>query len=269
MTTRSFEYVDRRALAAIRFVDAVTGKAIEEQVALEARGLATKRKWSGDVVVLSAPGLEEHRSSFSAPPVAPAVGAIAIPVDARPASPSYAARRFMLRLPRDPDPAGRENPGSLFNAAIVEMLPSPAYRTSGQVAALRVTVRRSDDGRRIAGALVRLRPAGGLPSARALTDAAGEALLVVVGAPLASAGPGATTVADIAGGADVLVDPALAHFVADDAVGAARTAALAQLSGFVDPDDLEARLGVPAPPAVAVRIASGATGSATLNWTPP
>jgi hypothetical protein len=268
MTMRSFEWLDRRALAAIRFVDAVTGAPIEERVALAADGVSVMRKPSGDVVVLAAPGLEAHRVSFMSPPAAPAIGALAVAIDARPLSPAYAARRFALRLPRDPDPAHRAHPDSLFNPARVELLPSPAYRTTGQTAALRVTVRRADDQRRIGGALVRVRPSG-LPPARALTDAAGEALVVVAGVPLASPGPGATMVSEIAAAADVLVDPALARFAADDAVDAARAQALAQPGGFIDPDDLEARLGGAAPAAVAIRLTSGGTGTAELTWSPP
>jgi hypothetical protein len=269
MATRTFEWLDRRALAALRFVDAVSGVPVEGRIALAAAGVSVVRKRSGDIVVLAAPGLEEHRSSFLAPPATPAIGTVPVAIDARPLSPAYAARRFALRLPRDPDPDNRDDPDSLFNAAIVELLPSPAYQASGQAAALRVTVRRTDDQRRVGGALVRLRPAGGLLPARAMTDATGEALLVVRGVPLASPGPGATTVADIAAEVDVLVDPALASFVADDALDAARAAALAQSAGFIDPDDLETRLGGAAPPALAVRLRSGATGTVALDWSPP
>jgi hypothetical protein len=269
MTTRSFEWVDRRALAAIRFVDAVTGAPADGRVTLAAAGLSIVRKRSGDIVVLAAPGLEEHRVSFTAPPATPALGSVSTAIDARPTSPAYAARRFALQLPRDPDPAHRGNPDSLFNAARVELLPSPAYPPSGQAAALRVCVRRADDERRIASALVRLRPSAGLSSTRALTDAAGEALLVVRGVPMASPGPGATTVGDIAADVDVLVDPTLARFVRDDAIDVARAQELAQATGFIDPDDVETRLAATAPAAVAVRIASAATGSLTLHWSPP
>lgn len=269
MTMRAFEWLDRRALAAIRFVDAVTSVLVEERVALAAPGVSVIRKRSGEFVVLDAPGLEEHRSRFEAPPATPAVGAIPVAIDARPISGEFAARRFSLRLPRDPDPDHRDRADSLFRAAIVELLPSPAYQATGQAAALRVVVRRTDDRRRVSGALLRLRPANGLPTARALTDAVGEALLVVSGAPIASPGPGATTVSDIAAELDVLVDPALARFVADDALDAARAAALSQTAGFLDPDDLEARLGVAAPPAIAVRLTSGATVTVTLDWSPP
>jgi hypothetical protein len=269
MATRSFEWLDRRALAAIRFVDAVTGAPADGRIALAASGVSVARKRSGAVVVLAAPGLEAHRTSFTAPPPTPAVGSLEIAIDARPASPAYAARRFALRLPRDPDPDHRDHPDSLFAAAIVELLPSPAYPPSGQAAALRVSVRRADDQRRVGGALVRLRPSAGLSPTRALTDAVGEALLVVRGVPLASPGPGATTVADIAAELDVLVDPALARFVADDAIDAARAQALAEEMGFVDPDDVETRLAATAPPAVAIRLASGATGAVTLHWSPP
>ena len=68
MATRSFEWLDRRALAAIRFVDAVTGAPADGRIALAASGVSVARNRSGAVVVLAAPGLEEHRTSFTAPP---------------------------------------------------------------------------------------------------------------------------------------------------------------------------------------------------------
>jgi hypothetical protein len=57
--------------------------------------------------------------------------------------------------------------------------------------------KRADPGRRVA---------------RALTDAAGEALLLVPGVPLSVAGPAATVLPDLGATLDAIVDPALARF---------------------------------------------------------
>lgn len=266
MAAPAYDYLDRRVLAALRFVDAL-GLPIGSPVAVKAaEGVALLRKRSGEVVVMRAPGLASHSDAFLAPPAAPAVGSITLQLDLRPASPEYGARRFALKLPRDPDPAQAATPASLFRPVEVELLPTPCARPTGLVAALSVTVRRSDDQRRVAGALVRLRPEGGRPPARAFTDAAGDALLLIPGVPLTSPGPGATVLADLAGALDAIVDPALARFIADDALDAARAAAP---PAPIDPDDLESRLAASATTAVAVRIAAGRTRTAAISWTPP
>jgi hypothetical protein len=251
--TLHYEWIEERVLAGLRFVDAATGAQVSSAVALTAPDLRLIRKRSGDVVVLSAD---------------PA-GGPSYPIDARGRTGEYARRRYMLHLPRDPDPNNAASAGSLFQPAPVPMFPGPRYPISGNLALVRVTVRRSTDNARIGGALVRLTPSlSAVPAARALTDIAGEALLVVPGVPLSGPGPGATVVAAFDAAAIVLVDPALATFTADAALDTARAADVSRIDGFADPDDIEARLGGAAPPSANVQISAGRMVFALLTWTP-
>ncbi|HEX3407863.1 MAG TPA: hypothetical protein VHS81_11550 [Caulobacteraceae bacterium] len=265
MAALSYDLLDRRALAALRFVDA-TGAPVLSPVAVTGGGARVVRTRSGLAAVLAAPGLEAHESAFETPPAAPAIGSVTVQLDVRPASGELAARRFALKLPRDPDLANAATAASLFQPVDVALLPTPRARVSGLVAALLVTVRRSDDQRRIAGALVRLRPDGGLPEARAITNMAGDALLIVAGAPLSTPGPGATTLPDVGGQLDAIVDPNLAQFASDSDVAASPAAPWPGL--LLDPDDIEARLAGAATAASVVRIACGQIRTASLAWTP-
>ena len=251
-----FEWIEQRALAALRFVDAATGIAVSGTVAATAPGLVLTRKRNGDLVVLSAAGLDEAAGT-------------AYPLDLSSRDAAYARRRYVLRLPRDPDPGHSASANSLFQPALVPMLPGPRYPIDGNLAVLRVTVRRTTDDARIGGALVRLTPSlAGLAVARGLTDIAGEALVAVPGVPLSGPGPGATVVAVFDASVIVLVDPALASFTADSALDEARRADAGRTEGFPDPDDLEARLGGAPPPAVSVQIGAGRAVYAPLSWTP-
>jgi hypothetical protein len=249
-----FEFVRQDVLGALRLVDDVTGRALADAVQLTAPGLTLRRKCSGDVLVMAAEGLGAGAD---------------YPIDLRPLSTAYAPRRAVLHMPRDPDPSNAALSNSLFAPALIAMLPAPGYPVAANLALLRVIVLRSTDQARIGNALVRLHTtAVGVPDARALTDVAGEALLVVAGVPLSSPGPGATVVADIGGTIDALVDPAIATFTADADLDAARAMARQQTTVFPDPDDLAARLGPGAPAASPVRIGAGHVGFATIAWVP-
>lgn len=266
MVAVAYELLDRRALALLTFVDAL-GADVVAPVAVVGAGVRAFVKRPGAVVITAAPGFDAYAAAFD--PL-PAVAAASLPLDLRPYDPALAPRRIALALPRDPDPdpARTVLPGSLFRPVEVTLLPTPRSALRGLTAALSVVVRRSTDNARVEGALVRLRPEGGRPEARALTDAAGEALLLVPGLPLASPGAGAVVRPDIGADLDAVVDPALARFHADAELAAARDAARRRDQGFIDPDDLAARLGGAAAPAQAVRIEAGRTRTATITWTP-
>jgi len=218
--------------------------------------------------VAEAPGLAAYTATFEPVPAAPAVGSISIALDVVPADPALSPRRFTLALPRNPDPAQAAQPSSLFQPVRITLLPTPLATLVGLAAALAVTVRRADDSRRVEGALVRLRPEGGLAEARALTDAAGDALLLVPGVPLASPGAGAVVRARINADLDVVVDPLLARFHRAEDIPAARAAAARRITGLIDPDDLATRLGGAAAPPQVVEIQSGLTRTASIAWTP-
>src|SRR6185312_4023115 len=84
MAALAYDLLDRRALAALRFVDA-TGAQVVTPVAVSADGAKFVRTRSGLAAVLAAPGLEAHESAFQAPPAAPAIGSVTVELDVRPA----------------------------------------------------------------------------------------------------------------------------------------------------------------------------------------
>jgi hypothetical protein len=266
MSGLRWEYQERRALALLVFVDAL-GARVQSPVEVASPGLRLLRKGSGEMVVMSAPGLEAH-DVFAAPPAVPAVGALALPLDIRPRLRGLAARRFVLRLPRNPATTDPLPADSLFRPVEIPLLPAPGATPTGLVAAVSVTLRNALDDRRIEGALIRCTPDGGRPVARAMTNAAGEALILVPGVPVSVPGPAATVLPDLGATLDAIVDPALVHFHREVELDAAREAAERQRDGFFDPDDLQARLGGAATPATPLRIAAGRLRRASLAWNP-
>jgi hypothetical protein len=259
MATRAWDLLDRRILAAIAFVD-TRGAPVTCPVAITGPdGFGWFRKKPGMVIVTRAAGLAAHDAAFEAAPGTPAVRSKKYQLELRPSDPAYAARSVELRLPRHPDPA---NVNSVFRPVEVVLPPTPLARPAGLSAALRVAVTRSDDGRAIEGALVRLRP-DGRPETFALTDAAGEALLFADAIPFASSAPGPSMTRDWPAEIDAVVDPATARFHAPDAIFAARQ----DPGGLIDPDALAT--GGTASAAKAVAIAAGLIRTATLSWTPP
>lgn len=261
----AFEFVDRRVLAGLRFSDPF-GRPVLTPVTVTPvdAGVALFAKRPGEVVITEAPGLARHTAAFDAPPKTPALGSVDVVLDIRPVDPALGARRFTLKLPRNAD-ASRPDPAS--TAVVIPLLAGSGGDLAGMAAAVRVNVAQAD-GMAVEGAVVRLRPEG-RPEVMALTDAAGDALLLATGVPLASPGPGATVKPDIAGEIDAIVDPKLARFHAAADIQAARRAAAARTTGLIDPDDLVTRLKSKATAPVAVRVAAGRTTTATITWTAP
>jgi hypothetical protein len=259
MAARAWDLLDRRILAAIAFVDTV-GAPVTCPVAIAApAGFGWFLKKPGMVIVTRAGGLDAHSAGFDTAPGTPTVRSKKYQLELRPSNPAYAARSVELRLPRHPDPA---NVNSVFRAIEIVLSPTPLARPAGLNAALRVSVTRSDDGRAIEGALVRLRP-DSRPETFALTDAAGEALLFADAIPFASSAPGPSMTRDWAAEIDAVVDPATARFHAPDAVFAARE----NPGALIDPDALAA--SGTASGATSLAIAAGLIRTAALSWTPP
>lgn len=267
MLARHFDVLDRRALALLTFVDALGGRVLSP-VGVDAAGVRLFVKRPGALVVAAAPGLSDYAAAFDPIPAAPATGSVSVPFDIRPSDPALGARRVTLALPRDPDPGNAALPGSVFQPVEVALLPTPMAALPGLAAALSVSVRRADDGRAVEGALVRLRPEGGRPEARAMTDAAGNALLLVPGVPLANPGAGAVVRPDIGATLDAVIDPALARFHRAEDVMAARDAAMRRVRDFIDPDTLPASPGAVLTPPQPVRIEALRTRTAAISWSP-
>ncbi|WP_339950583.1 hypothetical protein [uncultured Albimonas sp.] len=268
-----FELLDRRLLAALRFVDAV-GAPVTSPVEARAEGvdpraLSWSRRRDGTLLLLRAPGLEAHAAAFEAPPGAPAVGAEILTLDLRPSDPALAPRRVALALPRDPDPA---SPDSLLTAAEIRLPPGLRARPQGLEAAILATVRH-DDGRLVEGAVVRA--SAGAPHAEALglTGPSGEALVRLPGLPIASPGPGATVLGDLEVDLDAVIEGPRVRLHAPRDLAAARAAHAGRRAGFPDPDAILAALLIAAPgiettPTASLAVRPGRLAAATLTWTP-
>ena len=261
------DLLDRRALAWLRLVD-VHGRPVSGPVRIEGEGVRTVAKGPGEFAVLAAAGLEAHVAQFEQPPATPALRSRHILVDLTPAAAEVAPRRFDLRLPRDPAPDHSDQADSLFQPALIELLPSPRARPNGSACLLRVAVARKDDKRRIENALVRARSDDGQFTARAITDARGEACLVFPVLPLAFPGGGANVEPEIGGRVAVTVDESVARFHSDEDLSQAAESAATRTTGHADPDALGAAaadFGSGAP----VRLAAGRQPSLALEWEAP
>jgi len=259
------DLLDRRALALLAFVD-VYGRPVEGSVQVSGEGVRSVVKPGGRCAVLGAKGFDDYVASFA---TAPNHATTHVQIDCTPANRALAPRRFDLVLPRDADPAHAGQPGSLFQPVPVELLPAPASQSRGSAVLLRVSVKRSDDGRVVENALVRAQTDNGLFAARALTDARGEAALLFPVLPLSFAGAGATVDPDIAAHVIVDADPAVALFHAPDEIAPAARDAAARTSGHANPDALAAALPANFPSGTALRIAAGRQLSLALTWTAP
>lgn len=242
------ELSDRRAICAVRFVDAATEQPLPQPFHVSAPGARFLRNRVGLYVLLAAPGLEEYTREWERPPVAPAVGAIRVTIEVYDPARRYLPRRARLALPRNPSPPEGDDPGSLFRPVTVRMFPSPALSTLPNWAVIHVAVRQRATGEPIAGALLRVTESA--PSARVLgrglTGELGEALVVVSGIRLVSSGEGPDVlVSDVAVTVEGIVDP--------NAVG------------LPDPDDLEARRSALPSNAINLSLAAGRTQGATLS----
>jgi len=260
------DLLDRRALACIRLVDAY-GRPVGGPVIIVGDGVRTIAKDNGRYAVLAAAGLEAHSAAFLKPPATPAVRSRHLLLDLTPAARDAAPRRFDLRLPRDPDPDHADDANSLFQPAEIEMLPTPQARQSGSACLVRVTVMR--DKRTVENALVRGRSDNGLFTARAVTDAHGEACLIFPSLPLAFPGAGANVEPDLPSRVIATVDPATARFHAPADVARAAAEAAARTEGHLDPDSFAAALPADFAAGAAVRLSAGRQPSLTVEWQAP
>lgn len=264
----AFDYLDRRMLGAVLLTDSL-GQSLPESVQISCDDADIWQKKPGELIVRSARDLDGHDRAFEEPPMLPAIGSQRIDVDIRAGSSSYLSRRFALNLPLDPDPANKANDNSLFQHQRIVMPPSPSAQVAGGSAALLVRVTRASDDHAIEGAVVRVRPSGTLPEVTSLTNAIGEAMLIIAAVPLSSPGAGATVTSDYAAQVDAIIDPALIRFHAPEDYFSALQEAGRRQRDFIDPDDVVSRLSGAATTQQAIQLASGKTRSALIEWTPP
>ncbi len=262
------DLLDRRALALIALVDPF-GRPVAAPVSIAAPGIRFVAKREGRIALLEAPGFAAHSAAFASPPATPALRSRSLALDLRPADAALLPRRFVLRLPRNPDPALRDDPLSLFQPETVELSASPRVRGDGNACIVRVSVRRGSDGAIVENALVRARSADPAFDAWALTDAAGEAALVFPSLPIAFAGPGGSTSATIAATAVVHADPATVRFADSAGLAEARRAAASRTENHPDPDAIAAANPPDFAAGASVNLSAGTQPALALQWTAP
>jgi hypothetical protein len=261
------DLLDRRALALIALVDPF-GRPLVGPARLTGEGVRTVAKTGGRWAVLAAAGLELHVGAFDAPPATPAQGSIECAIDVRPLGGVLAPRRAVIPLPRDPDPAHSAQADSVFGPVVVTLLPGPTCPIPATAAAVRFTVRKRGDGRRVANAQVRVASSNGQFGAQSITDAAGEALVIVPEFPLAYTGGGGSVPDALPAKATAVADPDRVVLVADDEVAAARSRAPAQVSDYPDPDALAAAFPAPAT-GTNIQLSVRVVATAEVEWRAP
>jgi hypothetical protein len=178
------ERVERRALGAIEFVDALTGARVRHALKVEADALRLRLSPSWLYVIRGADGLSAHTEAFDEPPGTPEFQKLKFPLKVSDPQRRYLARGAVVKLPRKNQPVS--DPESLLRPVQIQVYPSMARPIEASWASARVFVYTTVSGKRIAvaNALLKLTPS--LPDAapvRALTDSNGEALLAVIGVP--------------------------------------------------------------------------------------
>lgn len=232
------EPVERRALGALRLLDAATGLQLRDPLSVTAPGAAFSRNRRGLYVIWTAPGLETTLDSFQQPPAVPAPGAVALTLVVSDPGGRYLSRRATIHLPLDPDP--QHTASSLFLPIDVPVYPGPAASTAAGWALVRASVTQAAGTNGLAGALLRVvRSSDSVRVGLGLTDARGEGLVVIPGIPVTTwdSGSGPVLATEVDATVQAVVDPAA--------------------SGVPDPDDLEARHTTLRSSSIAVKLASG------------
>jgi len=261
------DLLDRRALALIALVDPL-GRPLIGPARITGDGVRTAAKSAGRWALLAAAGLESHAIAFAAAPATPAQGTVGCAIDIRPYSGALAPRRAVVPLPRDPDPDHKDQADSLFAPVTIALFPSPACLIPPTAAAVRVTVRKHGDGRRVANALVRVASDNGQYAAQSITDAAGEALVIVPNFPLAFTGNGGSVSDALPAKATAVADPNKSVLAADEDVAAARASAALLDGDFPDPDALAAAFAAPGT-GTAIQLSARAVATADVEWRAP
>ncbi len=191
------EHVDHRALAAIRFLDEETHLPVSVPLKVAGGGLKLIRNRRGLYVVLEAPSFEDYAASFLVPGSAPPLRTFTL--TAEDPTRTYLSRRFDMKLPRDPT-AGPDEllpADSVFRPLDVVLYPSAMARANAGSAIVRLTVQ-DKHGAPLRNALVELSLSAPALSRGGLSDARGEALVLIPGIPIADwTDPSATTEFDL------------------------------------------------------------------------
>lgn len=236
---RELETLDARVLGALQLVDAVTDVTLERAFDVRVLGPGRARllrNCSGVIVVSAWSELAAHAIAFDAPPAEPATGSLGLRFSIHDPLGQYLPRAATLTLPREPAAAQSDNADSLFQPARVPLYPSANAATGANWSLLRVSLRETNSGDALGGALLRVRRNEQV-MARGITDARGEALIAIVGVPFLtfSEGAGPVTTADLA----VVLE---AYFDSESGLRTPRNSN-AIAAPLVDPSAIEARAG--------------------------
>lgn len=192
MTTRAFtlntfrqlENSDRRILAALSCVDAITGSPIRQGITLQAPSTRISRNQTGHFILSTAPGFADYQNSVYLEDLSNPPTPQPITLSISDASGHYLPRTFTLTLPRNPatDPGSLTSPDSLFSPAQIPLFPSGLLPINPGWAVLRSTVTNSASQQRLPWALIRIEVDGRQLLAQA--DHRGEALIAIPGLPI-------------------------------------------------------------------------------------
>jgi hypothetical protein len=187
---RKFEFETRTMLAAVQFTDAVTGLPVTCPVKVQGDGLRIWEKPNGRVLVMA---VDDDKD-----PTAAKTNHV---INCRPSDPAYMPRKASIAIPRTSDGTSE----SIFNSIPITLYPSTSYRCMGNLGGLLVTVK-EPPGNVVQGVVVTLKQTD-TPSitTRTITNAAGEALLMVKGAAVVQYSAGTHT-EDISATLEILVD---------------------------------------------------------------
>ena len=216
------EIVQDRVLGAVRFLDSTTLLKVDGALAVQAADTVVRRNRSGLYVIWSAPTGGTVTFTVSDPAA------------------YYLPRKFNVQLPRDEDPGHGDQASSIFQPVDVRLLLSPTAATSPGWAIIRARVKKAGTDITLSGALIRVMRASDLVLlASGMSDGRGEAMIAVTGVPVTTfdGGPGPVVATEIAVKVQTVFDPLL--------------------TGFPDPDDLEARKGTLPASTADAKLASG------------
>ncbi len=193
------ERLHQRVLGAVRWVDHLTGRPIPRALDARSRQARFRRNASNLAVLWSAARFDRYTATVD-PPLPgpePALPAPPVTITGTVADPlgEYLPRAFSLELPRNASATKPWPADSVFRPVDVALLPGAQARLSPGWAEVRVTVRRAANHALLPNVLVRVRgDLGDGEGARRLgvgmSDARGEALVVLTRLPLYQPDPG-------------------------------------------------------------------------------
>lgn len=198
------ELVDRRVVLGLRLLDRVTSAPVDRPMRVAATWLdpgggqplrALWARWmrnrGGLMVLMEIEGAEAYTTTFDLQAAgAPVLQPRSLWVDLEDPSGAYLTCRLPLSIPRDPDPA---QPNNVLTPVDAHLFRGPAMGARASWGVVYAHVRRSGSDTPLPGALLRLQWGVPVRTAYGLTDARGEAVILVPGIPVTTWGANETS----------------------------------------------------------------------------